>query len=444
MLVNDDRRSFHQRSVTGIRVSVERRHRILQNLLDIHVDTQGDPVTGLPHQGLLGRNGRVRQFLAFLDQQRFGHVFNSIFDIRRILIEFPLGSGFPHNQRVIQGFFIFFVRDDAVFMHGIQHSVGPVIGGSHIALEHVQARIVFIRALGKAGQYCAFTQAQLIQRFTEVVPGGHLDTVVGVTVENRVHVYFQNLVLVELPLQFQGQINFLDLPLVCYFLGQIGILDDLLGDGAAAVAGGVCQLAPDSVQKARQVEAVMLIEPFVFYGNKCVLEVLRHFIDISPVNIFIGLILRHEIAVDIIQLCCHGIVPQLIEVQLRYIFQILHDIAADSCTADGNHQQENRQYCLENPVFSFFLFLFFLFRDRGRFRFRLRLRFRLRGRFWLRCRLRHNVKTRRIFNRQADFFRVQGRINFRPDNIRTDSRQSFLHRSTIIFSRKRQPDFFHA
>ena len=142
----------------------------------------------------------------------------------------------------------------------------------------------------------AFGKIQIPDAFSEITPGSGLHAKSILPQIDGVHVIFQDLVLVHLLLQPDGQVLLLDLALelireaalaLACPRGQHVVLDELLGDGARALgkfSGGESHIG--RAQDAPQVDAVMLVKSFVLDGHKSVCQILRDVLhaDRDPVG----------------------------------------------------------------------------------------------------------------------------------------------------------------
>ena len=128
----------------------------------------------------------------------------------------------------------------SVLIHPVQDRIGPVGGAivrGAVPIVHVLPGIIVVWALGEASKEGALPDGQFGEFLSEIVLGCRLYPVVGAAQIYVVEICFQDLVLVHNLLQLDGQIRFLHLALVGALRPQDLVLDQLLGDGAAA--GGV-------------------------------------------------------------------------------------------------------------------------------------------------------------------------------------------------------------
>ncbi len=114
-------------------------------------------------------------------------------------------------------------------VHAAQDPVAALFGAHRVG-QWVEAR----GRLGQAGDHRHLCQAHVTDRLAVVDLGRGVDTVGAVAEVDLVHVQLKNLVLGQLPLDLQGQQNFVGLAREAALAGQEEVLGHLHGDGAAA------------------------------------------------------------------------------------------------------------------------------------------------------------------------------------------------------------------
>ena len=198
-------------------------------------------------------------------------------------------------QVLVLGVFRFGSRYVAVFDHLVEDDVLALLG----FVQVVEGRVV-VRALRQAGQHGALRQGQFVDVFVEIRLGRCLDAIGTLAEVNLVHVHFQDFFFTVFVFDFQGQHGFLYLTLQCLFLGQEGVLGQLLGDGTAALGdAAVGQVGKDGAEDADRVDADVFIEAVVFGSDEGILQILRHFVDVDGQAVLIGMKGRDQPAVGI-------------------------------------------------------------------------------------------------------------------------------------------------
>ena len=112
-------------------------------------------------------------------------------------------------------------------------------------------------------------QGELLGLAAEVRPAGRLNAIGPRAEVHRVQVGFQDLVLVHHRLQAQGQQRFPGLAGQGLFPAQVGQLDQLLGDGAGALAVvPAFQVLGQSAADAVEVHPMVLVKAGILGGHK--------------------------------------------------------------------------------------------------------------------------------------------------------------------------------
>ena len=196
----------------------------LDGLLDLRVNRQLDFIAAGPqlvfHRGAV--RGGIRKAVHL--QQDLDRFLDRVFDIVRIIIDsLRIGTrfGLQYARRCgILGGFVFFPGDELVFIHAPKHIIRPVVrhrGKIRFPVAagiEIPPGVVIVRVVGHARQHRALAQGQLLQLLAEEAFGRDLDAVVAFPQVDGVQVGLQDFILGIFGFQLQGQVRFLDLPLV--------------------------------------------------------------------------------------------------------------------------------------------------------------------------------------------------------------------------------------
>ena len=195
-----------------------------------------------------------------------------------VIDEVLLGAGRFIEALVGQGLRIglvgFFLGDEPVFGHLLQHCLLPGLGGLGVG----QGGVV-VGALGDPGDHGTLGQIQIFHVFAEVGVGGGFYPVSPLAEVDLVHVHLQDLVLGVFLFDLEGNEGFMELPAQGLFLGQEVVLGQLLGDGAAPLDLAPPDIGVDGPADPPEVDASVFIEPDVFCRQERMLEVLGDFVD---------------------------------------------------------------------------------------------------------------------------------------------------------------------
>ena len=154
--------------------------------------------------------------------------------------------------------------DKAFQHHTAQHIALPVPGGLRVG-EGIDAR----GRLRRGGQHSALSQVQFTHMLAEVGAGRRFHSISAVPEEHLVKIHVQYIVFAEVALQPVRQDSFLELAYVAAFRGKQQALDQLLGDGAAALCpGAALQIVYESADYGFGINAVMLVEAGILSGQK--------------------------------------------------------------------------------------------------------------------------------------------------------------------------------
>ena len=156
------------------------------------------------------------------------------------------------------------VEDDLltqlVLLQGVVGDIGVIAGG----------------VVGDADEAGALGQRQLRHRLAEIGEGGGAHTVAALAQVDVVEVHLQDLFLAVVALELQGAEDLQDLPLHRHVVVLGHVLDELLGDGGAAV--GVLhpqEHVEEGAARPPPVHALVLPEALVLDGHQGVDQVLR-------------------------------------------------------------------------------------------------------------------------------------------------------------------------
>ena len=137
--------------------------------------------------------------------------------------------------------------------------------------------------LDDARQQRALGDRQLRGGLVEVHSRRRLDAVGAVAEVDGVQIGLQNLPLVHHLLQLERQHHLLRLPRQGFRAGQVGQLDELLGDGGRALGKAHRpQVLPKCPEDPVQVHAVVTVEAQVLRGDEGLLHLLRHRLQRHP------------------------------------------------------------------------------------------------------------------------------------------------------------------
>ena len=230
--------------------------------------------------------------------------------MRIIIDSLRIGTrfGLQYARRCgILGGFVFFPGDELVFIHAPKHIIRPVVrhrGKIRFPVAagiEIPPGVVIVRIVGHARQHRALAQGQLLQFLAEEAFRRDLDTVVAFTKVDGIQVGFQDFILGIPGLQLQGQVRFLDLPLVALLRRKQRVLDQLLGNRGTALGAGCGQVGNKRAGNPLDVHAVMGIEPRVLHRDKRVAQALRHSIQRDHFTVFSAAVGGQEAFVPVIE-----------------------------------------------------------------------------------------------------------------------------------------------
>src|SRR5215831_16687147 len=133
-------------------------------------------------------------------------------------------------------------------------------------------RVEGVRTLGQAGKERAFLERELLRRLAKITARRHLDAPGAAAEIDGIEIELENLRLAEGLLDPRRHDHLADLALVCQVFAHQQVLDDLLGDGRAALrAPGGGEITDEGADQAALVDPLMLIEAFVLGRKKSLL-----------------------------------------------------------------------------------------------------------------------------------------------------------------------------
>src|SRR5262249_60984129 len=122
----------------------------------------------------------------------------------------------------------------------------------------------------------AFLDRELLRRLAEVAARGELDAPGTAPEIDGIEIELENFRLAERMLDPRRHDHLADLALVGQVFAHQQILDDLLGDGRAALrAPRGSEIADEGTDQAALIDPLVLIESFVLGREKGLLRVLR-------------------------------------------------------------------------------------------------------------------------------------------------------------------------
>ena len=155
-------------------------------------------------------------------------------------------------------------RDEVEILHALEDDIPPPRHVDGFAEGVVAAGI-----LGHARQEDALTVGEVFGALVEVEPGGLDEALGAVPVVDLVEVHLQDLLLGVLLFEVQGQLGFLELAIQGPGRTQELVLDQLLGDGRAALGHAPLEHILDrGAGDAAEIEAAVLIEPGILHRQE--------------------------------------------------------------------------------------------------------------------------------------------------------------------------------
>ncbi|MNN36540.1 hypothetical protein D3C81_1504410 [compost metagenome] len=176
-------------------------------------------------------------------------------------------------QRPLHQLLVARLVDDVVLAHLPQHHVAALQRAFWIA-----DRVVVIRALEHANQGGAFQDIEARRGLVEIGAGRHLDAVGVVQERHRIQIRFEDFRLAVGGLDLEGRDQLLQLAVqvarATDFFGE-HIARELLRDGGTAL-GVTARRVQDGARRAREIDAVVVVETVVFRRDQCADHVRRN------------------------------------------------------------------------------------------------------------------------------------------------------------------------
>src|SRR5262249_1838918 len=158
--------------------------------------------------------------------------------------------------------------DHAILLQAAEH-----VGESLLRAARVPVGTEIIRTLGQARKQRAFLDRELLRRLAEIAARRHLDAPGAAAEINGIEIELENLRLAERLLAPRRHDHLANLALVGQVFADQEVLDDLLGDGRAALrAPGGGEIADEGADQAALVDPLVLIEAFVLGRKKSLLH----------------------------------------------------------------------------------------------------------------------------------------------------------------------------
>ena len=187
------------------------------------------------------------------------------------------------DQLLRHGGLVLLLGDDALIPHRPEHQLLALFvalpPGGHLAVlvghAHVGVGAVDGGVVGDGDDAGALGQGQLRQILAEVVLRSRGHAAAGVAQIDVIEVPLQDLLLGVVLLKIQGGEDLLDLPLHRHVVVAGEVLDELLGDGGAALNVLAGEHENHAVEGAAPVDAVVLPEGSILDGHRGVDHVLR-------------------------------------------------------------------------------------------------------------------------------------------------------------------------
>ena len=164
--------------------------------------------------------------------------------------------------------------DVAEFGHVPQHILEAVL-----VLAGVLSRVRQTRTLDHRSQQCAFGHVEFAGRLVEVVLRSDLDAVRLAAEVDGVEVVGEDLVLRQLLVDLERDEHLLDLAVEGALIGEVEVLDVLLGDRRTAAGVIVSGHTDDRTRQALDGDAAVLVEAVVLSGDGRLLHRCRDLVD---------------------------------------------------------------------------------------------------------------------------------------------------------------------
>ena len=306
------------RGVRQLRIVLPVVEHILDDVLDLRVDGGVDVVAAFLNFAADGGAVFARVLQVAVREQLRHRVVEHRFHGGGHVVQVVDRGILHHGERIRERRVVLRLGDEPIVVHALQHVVRAVVDDARLARAVVvAARVVAAGVAGDGRKGRALAQRQLRQVLVVVVLGRSLDAVVALAQGDDVEVPLQDLLLGVFALQLDGQVRLLQLALVALLGGQQRGLDELLGDGGAALRALVLQVGDKGADDALDVDAVMGEEARVLHGHKGVDQILRDLVVIGPDAVLRSLVGGDELAVAVVDEGGEVLRLDLVHVQVR-------------------------------------------------------------------------------------------------------------------------------
>ncbi len=252
-----------------------------------------------------------RPFPVIQLHQLINQIVDSVFNKIRMVIQFLITGFFQHNKtcifiavRIISikfGFFIFCLRNKAIFIHQPKHQICSFISNFRLfPAVKIKPGIISVGILSNSYDGCAFPQSQILQFLTEIVQCGCFYPVITASQVNCIQICFQDFFLFIFIFQLNCQICFLNFTLIGLFGAEKSVFYQLLCNSAATLYGFTSQVIDKGTCQTFIVQSLVYIKPNIFSGNQSILQHLGNFFQRCPYPVFQSLVLGNQIAILII------------------------------------------------------------------------------------------------------------------------------------------------
>src|SRR5262245_37771103 len=144
-------------------------------------------------------------------------------------------------------------------------------------------RVEGVRTLGQAGKERAFLEGELLRHLAKIAARRHLDAPGAAAEINRIEIKLENFRLAQRMLDPRRHNHLADLALIGQVFADQEVLDDLLGDGRAALrAPRTREIADEGADQAALVDALVLIKAPVLGRDNSLLHVLWEISEHHP------------------------------------------------------------------------------------------------------------------------------------------------------------------
>ncbi len=198
-------------------------------------------------------------------------------------------------------------REHARLVHAADHVAVP--RGERLLRGLAVGGVVAVGRVDDRGEGGALLDVQLLRRGAEVGAGGGLDAVGPPPEVDRVEVPLEDLLLLHLPLDLEGEDRLLGLAGPGAVLAEVEDLDVLLGDrrGALGVAAGrVVERRPED---PLGVEPLVGPERAVLRGDDGVLDVVGDLAQLDAGAVLLGELPEDRLAVGVVDIARLGLEP---------------------------------------------------------------------------------------------------------------------------------------